>query len=94
MTDEDTAAARVLADIATSYIVNASELEQAHRTAEQLQDALDSRIVIEQAKGILAADGVVSMDEAFALLRRHARSHTASLRSVAEAVVNLGLRLR
>ena len=90
--DDDTAAARVLADIATSYIINASELAQARRTAEQLQEALDSRIVIEQAKGILAADGRVDMDAAFEALRRHARAHNASLRSVADAVVNLGLR--
>jgi GAF domain-containing protein len=90
--DDDLAAARVLADMATSYIINASELEQAQRTAEQLQEALGSRIVIEQAKGILAADGTLGMDEAYQVLRRHARSHNASLRSVAEAVVNLGLR--
>jgi GAF domain-containing protein len=93
-TDEDIAAARVLADIATSYIINASELEQARRTAEQLQEAFETRVVIEQAKGILAADGRADMDQAFELLRRHARSHNASLRSVAEAVVNLGLRPR
>lgn len=90
--DDDLAAARVLADMATSYIINASELEQAQRTAEQLHEALDSRIVIEQAKGILAADGTLGMDQAYEVLRRHARSHNASLRSVAEAVVNLGLR--
>ena len=93
-TDDDIAAARVFADVATSYIINASELEQTRRTAEQLQEALDSRIVVEQAKGILAADGQVDMDGAFELRRRHARTHNASLRSVAEAVVNLGLRPR
>lgn len=86
------ALARVLAAMAASYIINASELEQARRTAEQLQEALDSRILIEQAKGILAADGTLGMDQAYRVLRRHARSHNASLRAVAEAVVNLGLR--
>jgi GAF domain-containing protein len=91
-TDEDVASARVFADIATSYLINASELADARRTAEQLQEALDSRIVIEQAKGILAADGQANMDAAFEALRRHARAHNASLRSVADAVVNLGLR--
>jgi GAF domain-containing protein len=90
--DDDLAAARVLADMATSYIINASELEQAQRTTEQLQEALDSRLVIEQAKGILAADGRLGIDQAYQVLRRHARSHNASLRSVADAVVNLGLR--
>jgi GAF domain-containing protein len=90
--DDDLAAARVLADMATSYIINASELEKAQRTTEQLQEALDSRLVIEQAKGILAADGRLGIDQAYQVLRRHARSHNASLRSVADAVVNLGLR--
>ena len=90
--EDDTAAAGVLAAMATSYIINASELEKAQRTSEQLQEALESRIMIEQAKGILAADGRMGMDQAYEVLRRHARNHNASLRSVAEAVVNLGLR--
>ena len=91
-TEEDLDAARVLADMATSYIINASKLAQQRRINEQLQEALASRIVIEQAKGVLAAERGISIDEAFQRLRRHARSHRAPLRTVAEAVVNLGLR--
>jgi GAF domain-containing protein len=91
--EEDLGAARVLADVATSYLINASKLAQQRRINEQLQEALDSRVIIEQAKGVLSAERGISIDEAFELLRRHARSHRASLRSVAEAVVNLGLRL-
>ena len=90
--DDDVATASVLADMATSYLVNASELEKSRRTAEQLQEALQSRVVIEQAKGILSAERKISMDEAFNVLRLHARNHNANLRAVAEAVVNLGLR--
>lgn len=90
--DEEVATARVLADMATSYLVNASELERSRRTAEQLNEALQSRIVIEQAKGILSAERKISMDQAFEALRKHARDHNAHLRTVAEAVVNLGLR--
>jgi GAF domain-containing protein len=90
--DDDLTAAGVLADMATSYIISASELEKSRRTAEQLEQALESRLVIEQAKGMLAADGTLSVDQAFEKLRSHARAHNASLRSVAEAVVNLGLR--
>jgi GAF domain-containing protein len=90
--EDDLDASRVLADIASSYVINASKLAQEHRVNEQLQEALDSRVIIEQAKGILAAEHGISIDKAFELLRRHARSHRASLRSVAEAVVNLGLR--
>jgi GAF domain-containing protein len=90
--EEDLDAARVLADIATSYVINASKLAQQRRISEQLQEALASRIIIEQAKGVLAAERGISIDEAFQCLRRHARSHRAPLRTVAEAVVNLGLR--
>lgn len=89
---DDLRAARILADMATSYVVNASELNRQRRINEQLKEALDSRIVIEQAKGALAAERGISVDEAFEVLRRHARSHSANLRKVADAVVRLGLR--
>jgi len=91
--EDELATASVLAAVATGYLLNASELAKAQRTAEQLRLALDSRVVIEQAKGIIAAHRAVSVDQAFALLRSHARSHNAPLRSVAEAVVNLRLRV-
>ncbi len=89
---DDLGAATVLADMATSYLVHAWELARQTRVNQQLREALDSRIVIEQAKGVLAAERHISVDEAFEVLRWHARSHSASLRSVAEAVVRLGLR--
>jgi GAF domain-containing protein len=85
--------AQVLADMATGYLVNASRLQQARRVNEQLQRALDNRVVIEQAKGILAAHDGISVDRAFDRLRAYARSHRATIRAVADAVVNLGLRL-
>jgi len=84
--------AQVLANMATCYIAHASELERSRRTVEQLQEALESRIVIEQAKGMLAAERGISVNEAFELIRGHARSHSASLRAVGEGIVNLGLR--
>lgn len=90
---DDLAAAGVLADIATAYIVRAGELTEARRLSAQLQHALNARIVIEQAKGMLARDHDLSVDEAFELLRRHARSNNVSLRSVGHAIVELGLQL-
>lgn len=90
--EDELAVAALLADMATAYVTNASALEKARRTAEQLQEALDSRVVIEQAKGMLAVERGISVDEAFERLRAHARRHRASLRSVAEAVVRLGMR--
>jgi GAF domain-containing protein len=90
--DSEVRVAQVLCDMAASYVSNASDLDQARRTTEQLQEALESRIIVEQAKGALAAEQRISVDEAFHILRDHSRRHGASLRSVAEAVVNLGLR--
>ena len=83
----------LFAEVATAYLQHATELERERRTVEQLQRALTSRIVIEQAKGMIAAQRDVTVDRAFVLLRKHANDHNASLHSVAEAVVNLGLRL-
>jgi GAF domain-containing protein len=88
----DLRAAGILADMATGYLMQARELDRQCRVIGQLREALDSRIVIEQAKGVLAAERRISVDEAFEVLRRHARNHAVSLRSVAEAVVSLGLR--
>jgi hypothetical protein len=49
--DEDIAVAVVLADVATSYVLNASRLHDQEQLSQQLQGALESRVVIEQAKG-------------------------------------------
>lgn len=92
-TDEELDAARVLADVATAYIVRAGELAQSRQLSEQLQTALDSRIVIEQAKGALARDLDTTVDDAFEVMRRHARRHGESIRSVAEGIVNHGLEI-
>ena len=91
--DTDLQNARVLADIATSYLVHASELERQRRTTEQLREALESRIVIEQAKGIIAASNGISVDEAFKRLQKHSRDRNALIHDVASAVVKLGLRV-
>jgi GAF domain-containing protein len=89
----DVRVARVLADMAVGYVINASQLEQAERTREQLQEALESRVVIEQAKGMLASANGITVDDAFARLRRHARNERLPLRGVATAVVDGELQL-
>jgi hypothetical protein len=91
--EEDLSVAGVLADVVTSYIVNASTLRQQQQLNEQLQSALDSRIVIEQAKGITAQHDGITLDEAYQRMRRHARDHNGSVRMVADAIVRVGLRL-
>ncbi|MST34110.1 PAS domain S-box protein, partial [Acidimicrobiaceae bacterium USS-CC1] len=66
--------------------------ERLARLSEQLQVALSSRVVIEQAKGFVAASRAVDLDEAFAVLRQYARSHNQTLHEVATAVVTRRLR--
>lgn len=83
----------VFADMATAYLLRASELFEARQLAGQLQAALDSRVVIEQAKGIIASEYGVSVDEAFEMLREHSRLTNVKLGEVCRAVVHMGLRI-
>ena len=80
--EDDIAVACVLADVATSYVINASKIRQQQQLSEQLQQALESRVVIEQAKGITAQLRRVTVDQAYLLMRGHARSNNASMRVV------------
>lgn len=89
----DADAGQILADIATTSILNARTAEESQRLNRQLQYALDSRIVIEQAKGKLSEQWSVDVSEAFTHLRRYARSRGAKLHVVAQQVVSGDLRL-
>ena len=91
--EAELAVAQVFADVAAGYLRAARELDRQRRVSAQLQDALDSRVVIEQAKGVIAAQRGVGVDEAFRILRKHANDHGATLRVVAETVIGRGLRL-
>lgn len=92
-TTADLEAAVVLAEIVTAFLVGAARLRRQEQLAEQLQGALDSRTVIEQAKGVIAARSDITVDEAFERIRRHARTHHVTVRAVSDAIVNLGLRI-
>jgi len=83
----DIALAQALADVASIAIIqNQAALDAADREA-RLQQALNSRVAIEQAKGMLAEHAGVDMDEAFNRLRRFARNHNRRLTEVAESLV-------
>jgi len=83
----DIALAQALADVASIAIIqNQAALDAADREA-RLQQALNSRVAIEQAKGMLAEFAAVDMDEAFNRLRRFARNHNRRLTEVAESLV-------
>jgi len=79
--------ARTLADAATIGILHQRTVRRGEIVAGQLQQALTSRIVIEQAKGILAERWKIAPDETFCHLRRHARSTQRGLPDVARAVI-------
>lgn len=87
LSDDDEHLAQALADIATIGILHARVVQDKVTLAEQLQAALNSRVTIEQAKGIVAAQGGLPVDEAFGLLRAHARNNNRRLTEVAAEVI-------
>jgi GAF domain-containing protein len=84
---EDLTSCRALADVATIALLQEKALRAARDLAEQLQTALSSRVVIEQAKGLLAGTANVDMATAFTMLRSYARSRNVFLVDVARDVV-------
>jgi transcriptional regulator with GAF, ATPase, and Fis domain len=87
----DLRAAQALADVATIGILHERTVRAGDVLHEQLQGALSSRVVIEQAKGVLAQTHGVGMDEAFAMLRSYARERQRSLAEVSRALVERSL---
>ena len=79
---------QALADVATIGILQERALRRQEVLAEQLQAALNSRVIIEQAKGMLAERGQIDLPHAFTLLRTHARARQQRLSDLARDVVN------
>jgi GAF domain-containing protein len=79
--------AQALADVATIGILQQRSAHRSALLAEQLQLALNSRVIIEQAKGILAERNATDMNGAFGALRQYARNHNIKLTDLALAVV-------
>jgi len=80
--------AQALADVATIGILQQRAIHDARIAASQLEVALESRIVIEQAKGIVAERRRIGVDEAFTLLRHYTRSHNRLLAQTARDIVD------
>ena len=91
--EEDVGLAELLADVAISHVVNASRLVPQGQLREQLQEGLESRNVIELAKGITSEQQGITVDQAYQRMRRHARRNHTSLRLVSEAIAGVGLRV-
>ena len=86
MSPADARVIQALADIATIGILQERAIRRGEVLTEQLQSALNSRVVIEQAKGVLAQIHGVTTDDAFDLLRSYARSRQQRLGDVAAAI--------
>jgi GAF domain-containing protein len=84
---QDASVVQGLADIATIGILHERAIRESSIAQAQLQRALDSRVIIEQAKGVIAQTRAVDMDDAFRALRDYARNRGLNLRDVAELVV-------
>jgi GAF domain-containing protein len=81
-------AARALVDIATIGILQERATREQELVAGQLQVALNSRVIIEQAKGILAERMRVTPDQAFIVLRAYSRTHNYPLTQLAGDVIS------
>jgi GAF domain-containing protein len=84
--DADLGVAQALADVATISVLQYRALQDARTLSAQLSRALTSRVVIEQAKGVLSERWSTTMDDAFDRLRRYARVHNEHLSEVARRV--------
>ncbi|MHA6783012.1 GAF and ANTAR domain-containing protein [Pseudonocardia saturnea] len=85
--EADLALGRALADVATIGILSERAVRRGEEITEQLQTALNSRITIEQAKGVLSQLGELTMDAAFDRLRRYCRQNNLRMSDVARQVV-------
>jgi len=84
---EDLSLGQAFADVASVALVQDRTSNDHVSINTQLQGALTSRVVLEQAKGVLAQQGGLEMHEAFVVLRRYARDHNLQLTDLATAVV-------
>jgi len=87
LTGQDMAIVQSLADMASIALLQERAIRRSEVLTEQLQGALNSRVIIEQAKGAVAQANGVSVDAAFDAIRAYARAHNRRLSEVAYAVV-------
>ena len=87
-TDQEVRVVQALADIATIALIQERNITRSGLLTEQLQGALNSRIVIEQAKGALAQMESTTLDDAFQIMRTSARSDRRRLVDVAQDVLD------
>ncbi|AYF77786.1 ANTAR domain-containing protein [Nocardia yunnanensis] len=92
-TGRDLSVATLLAGMAAGHIVTVNLVARQQRVTEQLQRALITRVVVEQAKGVIAHAHHTTPDAAFELIRAHARRNRVTVHAVAHGIVELGLHI-
>jgi GAF domain-containing protein len=88
LAEHDVPLGQGMADIAAVALIQERAMRESRGVVQQLQSALNSRVLIEQAKGVLAERGNVSVDVAFASIRGYARAHNSRLSDVARDVID------
>jgi transcriptional regulator with GAF, ATPase, and Fis domain len=91
LNNDDLSLGQALADVASVAIVQDAAAADTTVIHEQLQKALTSRVIIEQAKGVLAQQGQLDMEQAFAILRGYARDNNIRITHVAQVVTTRSL---
>ena len=86
--EDDIKVVQAMADIATIGILQERSIRDAHAFSTQLEVALESRVVIEQAKGIVAEHSHFSVDDAFERIRSFARAHNRLLSETARQIID------
>jgi len=89
--DADVIAAQAFADVATIAILSQRASAESQAINDQLSQALNSRIVVEQAKGMVAQETGLDMEQSFNRLRGHARNQNHRLADVARSIIDGGL---
>lgn len=87
----DILAAQAIADATAICILQQRALQEARLLADQLRTALDSRVLIEQAKGMLAERAGLSVGDSFVRIRRYARDHNVTVTAVSRDIIDGGL---
>jgi GAF domain-containing protein len=88
LAERDVPLGQGMADIAAVALLQERAMRETRGVVQQLQGALNSRVLIEQAKGVLAERGHVSIEAAFASIRVYARDHNRRLSDVARDVID------
>ena len=89
--EPDEAVAQAMADVATIGILHQRFILQRQEVSEQLEAAFNARVILEQAKGVVAEAAKIDVDEAFTLIRAYARDQGLLLSEVAKQLIDRDL---